>query len=142
MQKILHYILVPMLTTLAMSSSPEQVCRSELQIPSSAPYNRFSLQGEEGTVIDAETGLVWSRCPVGLGGTYCVGIIQTLSWEEALSATNDQWRLPNIKELQSLVEVQCSDPAINNSMFLRIPSGFFWSATPGGGLSLPRLARM
>jgi len=134
MQKTIRCILVSILAALTMSANASQTCRSEGQIPSSAPYARFSLQSG-GTVIDKETGLIWSRCPYGTGGDYCVGIIQTLTWEEALNTADSQWRLPNIKELQSLVEVQCFDPAINNSMFLRIPSGSFWSSTPGGPIS-------
>jgi len=55
----------------------------------------------DGTVIDLATGLVWQQADSGVG----------LTWEEALAyaenlelAGHDDWRLPNAKELQSIVD--------------------------------------
>ncbi|MGH8500348.1 MAG: DUF1566 domain-containing protein, partial [Methylococcales bacterium] len=38
-------------------------------------------------------------------------------------------RLPNLKELSSIVERKCFNPAINEAVFPGTPSAFFWSAS-------------
>lgn len=62
--------------------------------------NRFKYNGD-GTVTDAATGLTWQQADSGKG----------LTWKDALAyaaeltlARHDDWRLPNAKELQSLVD--------------------------------------
>ena len=60
----------------------------------------------------------------------------TLTWEEALlyakhlsDSLHESWRLPNIKELQSIVNYQLSNPALDKSMFkINLPLQF-WSST-------------
>jgi hypothetical protein len=50
--------------------------------------------------------------------------------------TGVAWRLPNIKELRSIIEERCADPALNKSVFtpdipnLSISPVEFWSASP------------
>jgi len=39
-------------------------------------------------------------------------------------------RLPNIKELASIVELACYDPALNATIFKTAPLSFVWSASP------------
>lgn len=64
--------------------------------------------------------------------------IQTLNWNEAVDycenlnlANYEDWRLPNINELRSIVDRTKEDPAIN-LVFMHIISGDFWSSTSGG----------
>ena len=59
-----------------------------------------------------------------------------LSWEEALnyalglSLTGmTDWRVPNIKELQSLNDEKLVKPSFNKIYFPNILSGNFWSST-------------
>ena len=40
------------------------------------------------------------------------------------------WRLPNIDELSSIVELRCSNPSINLQLFHNISSDWFWSGSP------------
>ena len=107
--------------------------------------NEFVDNGD-GTITDNATGLMWQQADSG----------STLDWENALAyadnsslAGHDDWRLPNIKELQSIVDYTHSPsaneaanqgPAIDTDFFqiTELPSGttnystdygYFWSST-------------
>ena len=57
----------------------------------------------------------------------------TYSWLEALEFAElegNGWRVPNIKELASLVEYACSQPAINSQVFPGTAQAQYWSSTP------------
>ena len=126
-----------------------QTCRTETAMPSTTPADRFLMHGN-GTVTDTATGLMWAQCAEGLSGSACtVGMATTLTWEAALIRARDSglagytdWRLPNIKELSSIVEERCGIPAINLAVFpAPDPStltGSFWSAS--GVASSPQFA--
>ena len=44
------------------------------------------------------------------------------------------WRLPNVKELQSLIDFQNVNPALpTGHLFLVVQSGYYWSATTYAG---------
>ena len=115
-------------------------------IPESTPSERFHINGSE--VLDLRTGLVWQRCPLGLSGSDCqLGTLKISdSWQFALrdarnfaEQENKGWRLPTIKELRSIVEERCLNPAINRTIFPNtVPSNMmydvrywgYWSASP------------
>lgn len=96
--------------------------------------NHFRDNGE-GTVTDAATGLTWMKADSG----------KAMLWEEALKyaedlefAGQDDWRLPNAKELQSLVDYTrapaARDPAKRSAAIDPIFSvsdadGWFWTGT-------------
>lgn len=40
------------------------------------------------------------------------------------------WRLPNIRELSTLVELQCANPAVNSEIFPNSPVSHVWSSSP------------
>ncbi len=115
-----------------------QTCND--RIPSSTPDNRFTDNGD-GTITDNATGLMWKQCVEGLSGPECAtGTAGLFTWKEALAlpgAVNSgsgfagytDWRLPNIKELDSLVELKCIHPAINLDFFPN-PGLLVWSSTP------------
>ena len=76
--------------------------------------------------------MIWKRCLQGLSGENCSqGTFFKGTWEQALqeAENNPGWRLPNIKELQSIVEKQCTEPAINIQIFPGNLSAV-WSSTP------------
>jgi len=107
--------------------------------------NDFVDNGD-GTITDNATGLMWQQADSGSG----------LDWENALAyaetstlARHNDWRLPNVKELQSIVDYTRSPsagdaanlgPAIDTDFFqiTELPSGttnyspdygYFWSST-------------
>ncbi|MEA5446446.1 DUF1566 domain-containing protein [Gammaproteobacteria bacterium AB-CW1] len=84
----------------------------------------------DGTVIHAEYGLMWMRCSIGQewDGETCVGAPTTLDIQSALleaaesgHAGYDDWRVPNIKELDTLTERSCAHPAIDLNIFPNTP---------------------
>jgi len=107
-------------------------------ITATTPNERFDLSSS-GIVIDKQTKLVWSRCTAGktLEGNSCVGTSAAKSWKKALEYAAEasldnktNWRIPNIKELNSLVESACTDLAINSFIFPDIDYNRYWTSTP------------
>jgi len=85
---------------------------------------------------------MWMRCALGQNwnGATCTGSGQNYTWQAALQAAEgssfagySDWRLPDIKELSSIVEQACISPAINATVFPVTPSTWFWSASPSAG---------
>lgn len=79
-----------------------------------------------GTVTDLESGLMWQQEDDGTQRT----------WEEALDycyslplGGYSDWRLPNIKELQSLVDYSKVQPAIDLKFFVATKQSNYWSST-------------
>ena len=62
------------------------------------------VDGGDGTVTDRATGLTWSRADSGTGMNWEAA----LAWVQAKNAAkhlgHDDWRLPTVKELQSLLD--------------------------------------
>lgn len=127
-----------------LSSKNEQAIKQHCDthfISATTPTKRFS-HISNAMVLDKKTGLIWQRCTEGTFGAECEKGNSTLfSWDEALthpqkinagngaSDFND-WRLPNIRELSSLTELQCQTPSINTSVFPNTPAALFWSSSP------------
>jgi len=121
-----------------------QTCQTA-SIPSTTPTSRFTMNGN-GTVTDTKTGLMWKKCSEGQSGTDCSsGSAATYTWQQALQqaqtvnsgsfAGYSDWRVPNVKELVSITEKQCVEPAINLTVFPNTPSSWFWSSSPGASVS-------
>ena len=97
---------------------------------------RFVVKGE--TVCDNKTGLWWEQSPSS----------EFFTWQEAIDhcATLEltgnyhqkkEWRLAEVKELQSLVDYSVPDQATNlndpNGPFMNVRPEFYWSATELAG---------
>ncbi len=116
-----------------------QTCNTAM--PRKAPDSRYTVQAGGAEVQDTQTGLIWQRCSLGQSwnGATCAGSAGVYTWQSALQAARDLgngWRVPNFKELQSLVEEACYSPAINETLFPATPSNWYWTSSPyanGGG---------
>lgn len=112
-----------------------QTCKPD-SIPMTGMEEQF-VDNDDGTVTDIVAGLIWQKCSQGQtfenGG--CVGTPTNFAtWQEALSAAkvsyeSNGYRMPNIKELNTLVERSCIAPAINLKYFPATPSSPYWSNT-------------
>lgn len=91
---------------------------------------RFTVEG--GTVTDSQTGLVWTRSAQASE--------TGLSWPEALELTAamnrdghhgfTDWRLPNRRELYSLIDHARREPALpDGHPFVDVWSGKCWTST-------------
>jgi len=104
-----------------------------------------------GTVTDNVTGLMWEKTTgvIGTKTSYSsvTDVNNTYTWVDAnttfLAALNgagyiglagyNDWRLPNIKELESIVNYGVTLPAINQKIFGPTIQSFYWSSTPHTG---------
>ena len=112
----------------------------------STPTERFVLS-KDGTALDKATGLMWMRCSLGhtWTGDTCEGDTHRSTWKAALDAVvelNDNegfaghsdWRIPDMKELGSIVERTCMYPTINMEVFPTTELWYYWASTPSAGL--------
>lgn len=108
------------------------------KIPAVTPSSDFVDNGD-GTVLHKTTGLVWKRCAEGRtwDGVKCKGESHGFAWGKAMDSAENSvfagaadWRLPNIKELTSIVDWSCSDPAINTAIFPDSTINLVWTSTP------------
>ncbi len=108
------------------------------------PNPRFK-DNTDGTVTDNLTGLIWLKNANCWGAT---------TWAGALSNSNSlangtcsltdssiagDWRLPNLRELQSLVHIGVTNPSVPNTTgtgkwangdpFTQVQSDYYWSST-------------
>jgi hypothetical protein len=110
---------------------------------------RWLVHGQQ--VTDAQTRLTWRRCVEGMtwDGSTCKGKPVRYTWSEALAHAQDAaagtglaWRVPNVKELESLIDPGLSYPAIDTTAFPGTPTKYelqyTWTSSPfsiGGATS-------
>ena len=132
-----------LLALLAPMTSFAQSCKPE-SIPATTPTSQFIDHGD-GTVTDTKTGLMWKRCTEGQvwNDSTCNDTSESVTfftWQGALQqaqamnstggfAGQVDWRVPNPKELTSLLEDQCFEPAINITVFPTTHTLLYWSSS-------------
>jgi hypothetical protein len=97
----------------------------------------ISNASSERIVTDKLTKLVWQGCPAGLLGRDCTeGYESSYTWKQALAyceglfhGGHDDWRLPSVVELQSIVHQRRTNPATDIKAFPGIFSLWFWSSS-------------
>jgi hypothetical protein len=88
----------------------------------------FTTKGD-GTVVDDKTKLTWQTDVDP----------STFTWSDAkthcatLALAGGAFRLPTMKELQTLIDERAADPAIDVAAFPGAPSESFWTGTPLAG---------
>jgi hypothetical protein len=99
-----------------------------------AQTSRYTYAADGSEVTDSRTGLIWQRCGVGQRwtGVTCEGSAELYTHEQALTLAQAQvnWRLPNVKELASIVDRRLNNPAIDPAVFPNTPPEWYWSSTP------------
>lgn len=109
--------------------------------------NRFSDQGD-GTVLDTQTKLIWQRCNLGeswhVESETCKSFPASKNWRDSLASIKpfndtqfanglpDDWRMPNLKELASIVDVNCPNQTMNTLVFPSARASY-WTSTPNAG---------
>ena len=100
------------------------------RVAADAPQGRFTVQND-GTVLDTRTGLVWQQAVPS----------EPFTWSEAKShcagtptgLPPGHWRLPSIKEIQTIVDDSRPSPAIDPKAFVHATADNFWSSSPEAG---------
>jgi hypothetical protein len=81
-----------------------------------APCGRYVTTAD--TVLDTATQLTWQR-----------QVSAAMSWDGAATHCTGGWRVPRLKELQTLLDVSRQRPAIDVITFPDTPPERFWTAT-------------
>jgi len=115
---------------------PIRCVRSDAPAPT-APLERFVVSSDGLTVEDTWSALVWQRCATGAAwdGTTCAGTPEVVVADDAAGLCDgsfggfDDWRVPELPELLSIVNPCGHDPASYASAFPVVVPGRHWSAT-------------
>lgn len=106
-----------------------------LSVAASPPGPRFVDHGD-GTVTDGETELMWTKDTQQIMGR--------LTWQEAITACNSlnyaghhDWRLPQVKELQSMIDYGRENlPGLPpGNPFINVQNWYYWSSTPNTSIT-------
>lgn len=100
------------------------------------PIPRFTANADT-TVTDNLTRLVWTSNADAPGPAACTPSYSMMLWQDALDYVaclninsylgHNDWRLPNINELESLVDAGHSMP--NTQEFYNVQASYYWSST-------------
>ena len=88
--------------------------------------------GGDDVVIDRATGLMWAAdgndAGCNSGNTILWG--PAITYAEGLTfAGFTDWRVPNVKELMSIINFSLSSPTIDNTKFVNTYSNYYWTST-------------
>lgn len=93
------------------------------QSQANAPTGQYVVSN--GTVFDAKSQLTWEQNPPGVlvsfdaANAYCAG----------LGLGGGNWRVPSMKELQTIIDETKVDPCIDESAFPNTMLDKYWSST-------------
>ena len=106
----------------------------------SAGCHKGYTDNKNGTITDNCTGLMWIKDAMGPGANNGTA----MTWEQAVDFCNNldfagytDWRLPNYKELVSIIDYSKKDPPVVPDCFENIKPEIYWTSTgevyyPGG----------
>ena len=100
-------------------------CVRDLTTHAAAPPRPFAPNGDR-TVTDLVTGLIWQQDEAPAD----------MTWDDAQAyarsldlGSHRDWRMPTIKELQSIHDISRTNPAINREAFPAAQAAEYWSST-------------
>jgi hypothetical protein len=112
-------------------TSPASSQNADPPRPGKTPAGRYTYPAT-GTVYDTKTKLTWQQTATSVmyawadAKTYCAGVGATLG--------GTGWRLPTLKELQTIVDETREAPSIDPTVFPGASADFFWSSSPVAGV--------
>jgi hypothetical protein len=122
------------------TSSQVRCVRSCYPLPASSRYT-VGIATSTGTVTDNVTGLIWQKVAPTTGGPNSNGTYPQSSAASYCSTLNlgglsSGWRLPTVRELQTLVDYSKSYATLmmDTTVFSGEPANYFWSSSPLAGL--------
>jgi len=143
--------LVALFSPFVLVNAADDICfssASSIPMKATTPtgqFNDLKIDQNALVVTDKKTGLMWMRCTRGFEWNEvtlsCENNIAnevTVNWARALQIASEDstttggytdWRLPNVKELASIVERKCFGPAVNNDVFPGTVPGAYWTNT-------------
>ena len=121
----------------------DQDCNKK-ETSETTPISRFQIDEAAGMVFDFKTKLTWKRCSEGqtYNLEHCQGKANEWTWDQAVTqfgVDGAGWRLPNVDELSSTVEMRCRQATLSSVLFpdtdtdtLLIDRSYslFWSGSP------------
>ncbi|WP_164518273.1 DUF1566 domain-containing protein [Pseudoalteromonas rubra] len=146
MRKFKAPLIISLMLLNAQKISANQVCNTHQVVDAL----RFNITNH--LVYDNKTNLTWYSCRNygKKNSSECVDYHAVKTWQEALKAVEgvtyagySDWRLPSIKELNSIIEYSCYYPALNLSLFPNQVinedhlENTVWSSTPAISARLP-----
>jgi len=97
-----------------------------------SPISPRFVDNGDGTITDRVTNLMWAKDGNGTG----CNDGSKITWADAITycegldfAGHTDWRLPNYKELVSILDLGTFSPAINATYFPNTRSDGYWSST-------------
>jgi hypothetical protein len=106
-------------------------CVRSAWVETSAPAGRYVTAS--GTVYDTKTKLTWQQTVSSTTNTwadskaYCAGVGASLG--------GTGWRLPTLKEVQTIVDYSRANPSIDPTAFPATQDVAYWSSSPAGSPS-------
>lgn len=104
---------------------------------------RYTPSSDGDEITDSKTGLIWRRCAEGMSWkkTSCTGKAtfanqaQAVALAKAQATKDEAWRLPTLKELNSILavrEIDVGKAAIDPKAFPATPIARYWTTTSVG----------
>ncbi len=138
---MIHFQKLFLATFLIAFGSPLLAQDCDHKTYATTPTDQFQEHGN-GIVTDTTTKLTWMRCSIGMHWKEetCADVPVHYEWKDAERfvkrlngeggyAGHSDWRLPTLKELESIVEHRCINPVVNSEIFPVTPPTGFWSST-------------
>lgn len=117
---MIHALKRPLLALLIIVTSAYGATALAQCLPSTP--GRFKLEGA--LAYDTQTNLTWMRCSVGVTWSETQGcsgsspkLMNTGDAQLAATRAGQGWRVPELEELHSLIEPECTDPALDSLVF-------------------------